>query len=162
MPLTQSTPEEGVAAEASVLCRLSLIPPHRKDTGVPRPWGNASPLHPTVALCLCPSGGPGGGGVHADYWKVPPLSLPVISFVVPFWHAWQAKKKHAHEQGLLANQGRRRPCRSTGVTRSQETAPPEDPTVGICLGPCGGPIPYVAKRWSHWHVSLGNSLWIRI
>ena len=23
-------------------------------------------------------------------------------------------------------------------------------------------IPYVAKRWSHWHVSLGNSLWIRI
>ena len=23
-------------------------------------------------------------------------------------------------------------------------------------------IPYVAKRWSHWHVSLGNSLRIRI
>ena len=27
----------------------------------------------------------------------------------------------------------------TEVPRSQEIAPPQDPTVGLCLGPCGGP-----------------------
>ena len=26
-----------------------------------------------------------------------------------------------------------------GVPRSQETSPPQDLSVGICLGPCGGP-----------------------
>jgi hypothetical protein len=28
---------------------------------------------------------------------------------------------------------------ATGVPRSQETAPPWDPQVGLCLGPYGGP-----------------------
>ena len=27
----------------------------------------------------------------------------------------------------------------TGVSRSYETAPPKDPTAGLCLGPNGGP-----------------------
>ena len=27
---------------------------------------------------------------------------------------------------------------STGVPRAQETAPPYDPTIGLCLGPYGG------------------------
>ena len=29
--------------------------------------------------------------------------------------------------------------RDTGIPRSQETAPPQDPTVGLCLRPYGGP-----------------------
>ena len=29
---------------------------------------------------------------------------------------------------------------ATGVPRSQETAPPWDPQVGLCLGPYGGPL----------------------
>ena len=28
---------------------------------------------------------------------------------------------------------------STGVPRSEEAAPTQDPSVGLCLGPCGGP-----------------------
>ena len=27
----------------------------------------------------------------------------------------------------------------TGVPRPEETAPPQDPAVGVCLGPYGGP-----------------------
>ena len=27
----------------------------------------------------------------------------------------------------------------TGAPRLKENAPPQDPTVGLCLGPCGGP-----------------------
>ena len=32
-----------------------------------------------------------------------------------------------------------RGSRVTGVPRSAEAAPPWDPTVGLCLGPYGGP-----------------------
>jgi hypothetical protein len=38
----------------------------------------------------------------------------------------------AHPQRLLRG-------RATGVPRSYETATPQDPTVGLCLGPYGGP-----------------------
>ena len=46
------------------------------------------------------------------------------------------------DSGLILKSVRRERCptrAATGVPRSLETTPPWDPTVGICLGPCGGP-----------------------
>ena len=34
--------------------------------------------------------------------------------------------------------------------------------LSVAVGMVHTLIPFVAKRWSHWHVSLGNSLRIRI
>ena len=45
---------------------------------------------------------------------------------------WQRARERALELTQLWNR------RSIGVPRSEETAPPQDPTVGLCLGPYGG------------------------
>ena len=45
----------------------------------------------------------------------------------------------AAREGLVSASGYDACCCGTGVPRSQENASPQDPTVGLCLGPYGGP-----------------------
>jgi len=66
---------------------------------------------------------------------------------------------------IEVSEGARRVARleATGVPRSAETAPPQDPTVGLCLGLYGGPSSLEQiDKWFASHVRPFQSFVFRV
>ena len=83
-----------------------------------------APWDPTVEICLWPYGGPIGGGCFISARN--PCTVERRRSAVRGVTGWLPR----HSEDVRS---------PTGVPRSHETAPPQDPTVGLCLVPYGDP-----------------------
>ena len=68
--------------------------------------------------------------VQGSGFRVPGSGLRVEGLR---WRVWGVGVRVYADLGDMAGH------RGTRLPRSQETAPPPDPTAGLCLGPWGGP-----------------------
>ena len=133
------------------------------------------PLRPPYRSRHCPAVGSYGGAVSlergASVYQVDQSQISDSPFLVEIGQVLAgalylvAEVEEGHElehldgaEGLVHHRVQRvAECRDLRTKNDKSTRKQGQRTISHLSS-----IPYVAKRWSHWHVSLGNSLWIRI